>query len=89
MTILKTDLNGTKGTHYDNLEIMAPTTQEENPTVNGVTARNIVSINNPSYNLISGGVILEDNPSYNKMTFYTKPLTAISYVHACSCHHHH
>ena len=66
---IKTDLNGTKGTHYDNLEIMAPTTQEENPTVNGVTAWNIVSINNPSYNLISGGVILEDNPSYNKMTF--------------------
>ena len=66
---IKTDLNGTKGTHYNNLEIMAPTTQEENPTVNGVTARDIVSITNPSYNLISGGVILEDNPSYNKMTF--------------------
>ena len=64
---IKTDLTRTRGTHY--LEIMAPTTQEENPTVNGITARDAVSINNPSYNLISGGVILEDNPSYNKMTF--------------------
>ena len=58
---VKTDLTGTRGTHY--LEIMAPTTQEENPTVNGVAASDVVSITNPSYSLMSGGVILEDNPS--------------------------
>ena len=50
--------------HYH--EIMAPTTQEENPRVNSVTARDVVSITNPPYNLMSGGVILEDIPSYNK-----------------------
>ena len=64
---VKTDLTSTRGTHY--LEIMAPTTQEENPTVNGVATNDIVSITNPSYNMMSGGVILEDNPSYNKITF--------------------
>ena len=64
---VKTDLTDVRGTHY--LEIMAPTTQEENPTVNGVAASDVVSITNPSYNLMSGGVILEDNPSYNKITF--------------------
>ena len=64
---VKTDLTGERGTHY--LEIMAPTTQEENPTVNGVAARDVVSITNPAYNLMSGGVILEDNPSYNKIPF--------------------
>ena len=64
---VKTDLTGARRTHY--LEIMAPTTQEENPTVNGVAASDVVSITNPSYNLMSGGVILEDNPSYNNITF--------------------
>ena len=50
--------------HYH--EIMAPTTQEENPRVNGVTARDVVSITNPPYSLMSEDAILEDNPSYNK-----------------------
>ena len=64
---VKTDLNDAKGAHY--LEIFAPTTQEENPTVNDAAATDVVSMTNPSYNLMSGGVILEDNPSYNKIIF--------------------
>ena len=63
-----TDLNDAKGTHHY-LKIIAPTTQEENPTVNDVAATDVVSMTNPSYNWMSGGVILEDNPSYNKMIF--------------------
>ena len=64
---VKTYLNDAKGTHY--LEIFAPTTQEENPTVNDVAATDVVNMTNSPYNLMSGGVILEDNPSYNKMIF--------------------
>ena len=41
----------------------------KNPTVNGVAASDVVSITNPPYSLMSGGVILEDNPSYNNITF--------------------
>ena len=62
-----TDSNDAKGMHC--LKIFAPTTQEENPTVNDVAATDVVNMTNPSYNLVSGGVILEDNPSYNKMMF--------------------
>ena len=60
---IKTDLNDIKGAHY--YEIIGPTTQEENPTVNDIATTD-ASITNPSYNLISRGVILEDNSSQNK-----------------------
>ena len=59
----RTDLNDTEGAHC--YEIIGLTTQEENPTVNDVATTD-ASITNPSYNLISRGVILEDNPSQNK-----------------------
>ena len=51
----------------DCLEIIRPTTQEENPTVNDVAScyRYCSYITNPSYSLMSGDVTLEDNPSYN------------------------
>ena len=60
---IKTDLNGVKGMHY--YEIFGPATQEENPIVNDVATTDATNAN-PSYNLMSRGVILEDNPSYNK-----------------------
>ena len=60
---IKTDLNGVKGMHY--YEIFVPATQEEKPTVNDI-ATTVATNTNPSYNLMSRGVILEDNPSYNK-----------------------
>ena len=60
---IKTDLTGVKGTHY--YEIIGPTTQEENSTVNDIATTDATNTN-PSYNLMSRGVILEDNPSYNK-----------------------
>ena len=64
---INTDLNGTKGSDY--VEILGPTTQEENPTISDVAATNVVSVTNPSYNFMSGGIILEDNPSYDKIIF--------------------
>ena len=74
---VKTDLNDAKGAHY--LEIFAPTTQEENPTVNDAAATDAVSMTNPSYNLMSGGVILEDNPSYNKIILH-RAINCFSYI---------
>ena len=60
---IKNDLTGVKGTHY--YEIIGPATQEENSIVNDVATTDATNAN-PSYNLMSRGVILEDNPSYNK-----------------------
>ena len=60
---IKTDLTGVKGMHY--YEIIGPATQEENSTVNDIATTDATNTN-PSYNLMSRGVILEDNPSYNK-----------------------
>ena len=62
---IQIDLNDAKGTQY--LEIIVPTTQEENPAIHDVTATDFVNVTNPSYSLMSGGVILEDNPFYNEI----------------------
>ena len=47
-TYVKIDLNGARGTRC--LEIIGPTTSEENLTVHDVAASDIVYITNPSYN---------------------------------------
>ena len=64
---IKSDLQSNGAKRRLCLEIIGPTTQEENPTVNDVAScyRCCSYITNPSYNLVSGDVTLEDNPSYN------------------------
>ena len=56
-----------EGTGY--LELIGPTTQEMSPAV-AVDAANVMINPNPSYELLTGGVRLQDNPSYNKIKFY-------------------
>ena len=57
-------LHSTEGTGY--LELLEPTTKEKSPAV-AVDAANVTINPNPSYELMKGGVELQDNPSYTKL----------------------
>ena len=59
--------HSTKGADIVYLEIVGPNTKEESPAVLAANIVNVTIDPNPSYESMSGGVKLEDNPSYNKI----------------------
>ena len=56
-----------KGADIVYLEIVGPNTKEESPAVLAANIVNVTIDPNPSYESMSGGVKLEDNPSYSKI----------------------